>query len=108
MSALGHTHGNAFLRNLGAGNADEAEHNVVAGGDRVSEERQLPACWIGEDGFEDEAFTLSDEFASKGIGNLRGLVGRYVQFARDVVGADEWQSRLSKMGMKKSRLASTV
>ena len=50
----------------------------------------------------------SDEFASEGIGNLRGLAGRYVQFARDVVGADEWQSRLSKMGMKKSRLASTV
>ena len=83
------------------------KQNKVAGGDRVSEERQLP-CWIGEDGFGDEAFTLSDEFASKGIGNLRGLVGRYVQFARDVVGADERQSRLSKMGMKKSRLASTV
>ena len=62
MSALGHAHGNAFLGSLGAGNADEAEDNVVAGGDRVGKERQLLARRIGEDGFEDEAFTLSDEF----------------------------------------------
>ena len=65
MSTLGHAHGNAFLRSLGAGNADEAEHNVVAGGDRVREERKLFACRIGKDGFEDEAFALSDEFVSE-------------------------------------------
>ena len=65
MSTLGHAHGNAFLRSFGAGNADEAEHNVVAGRDRVREECQLIARRIREDGFEDEAFTLSDEFLSK-------------------------------------------
>jgi hypothetical protein len=54
---LEHAYGNAFLRSLGAGNADEAEYNVVTGGDRVREERQLLARRIGEDGFEDEAFT---------------------------------------------------
>ena len=50
MSALGHAHGNAFLRSLGAGNADEAEHDVVAGGDRVREERKLFARRIGVHG----------------------------------------------------------
>ena len=66
-----HAYGNAFLRSFGAGNADKAEHNVVAGVGRVREECQLLARRIREDGFEDEAFTLSDEFVSKSIGNLR-------------------------------------
>ena len=43
MSTLGDAHSNAFLGSLGAGNSDEAEYNVVAGGDRVREERQLLA-----------------------------------------------------------------
>jgi hypothetical protein len=85
----------SILRSLGIGNADEAQVNVVAGVDCAVEECQLLARRIREDGFEDEAFTLSDEFAPKSAGNLCGLVGRYVQFARDVVGVDEAQSRLT-------------
>ena len=49
-SALGRAHGNAFLRSFGAGNADEAELNVVAGVGRVREECQLLARRIREDG----------------------------------------------------------
>ena len=65
MSTLGHAHGDAFLGNLGAGNSDEAEYNIVAACDRVHDEGQFFARPIGENGFKDEAFTLSDEFLSK-------------------------------------------
>jgi hypothetical protein len=85
MSTLEHAHGNAFLRSLGTGNADKAEHDVVAGSDRVREERKPFARRIGKDGFEDEAFALFDEFASESIGDRCGLLGRHLQFARDVV-----------------------
>jgi hypothetical protein len=45
--------------------ASKAEYNIVAAGDRVHDEDQFFARPIGESGFKDEAFTLSDEFLSK-------------------------------------------
>src|SRR5271157_383251 len=108
VPALGYAHGNAFLRRLRSGNPDEAEYDVVARSGCVCEESKFVTYRIGEYRLKHKALAQSNEFASKGIGQLRRIIGGNIQFSSDIVGIDEAQPGFPEVRMKERRFSRAV
>lgn len=64
MPALGDSHRHGHFRHIGSRDSDEAKNNCIAIQNSFPEKSKLVSKWIGKDGLEDEALSLTDQFAS--------------------------------------------
>lgn len=108
MAALRDALGNTLAGKPGRYEPDEAEEGGVAGVGGALEEGEFVADGIGEDGLEDEALALAEEYVADGSGDAGCFVGVHTEFAGDVVGVDQAQGGGFEMGVIEGGLAGSV
>ena len=70
-----HAHGHTFLRSRWFVYADKEKYNRIARFFGLFHKLQFRAPWIGENGFEREAFALRQQFPSDLIRDVCGFIG---------------------------------